>query len=364
MRVQLILVRRLTLAALALVAMQQTAAAENEFVTKTQVYTDSDHTVVVSPLVRIAKEAWRGGTLGAGFVADIISSASVDVVTNATKHMSDFRKEATLSLGQKLGETTLSGAYIYSTENDYTSHNGSVGVSRDLLQRNTTLALGYAFSMNAVGRSGTPSALWKSLQVHGVDASWTQVLSPRMLLQAAYSFQYDGGYQASPYRFVHLESGDLTTVLMSVPEADPETRYRNAFVVALKRHLFQDSALEVDYRFYFDNWGVMSHTAQAQYLVDFGVLTLRFRERFYYQNAASFFQSHYVTQQPFMTADRELSTFFSNLAGVKAVVKLDRVVAGLSLEAKADFFYFYYIDFAYLASRIGANLGLGLSLRF
>lgn len=368
---------RLPLALALVVAMQQRAAAENDFVAKTQVYTDSDHTTVVSPLVRIAKDVWRGGTLGASFIADVVTSASVDVVTNATKRMTDFRKEATGSIAQTFADTTLNGAYIFSSENDYTSHNLSLGASQDLLQRNTTLALNYALSLNDVGRSGDPN-FHKSLQVHTLDASWTQVLSPKMLLQAAYTFEYADGYQASPYRFVRVDQIDMTSMgcqggslpescyapQFKVAETDPDQRFRNAFVLALKRHLFQDSALQVDYRFYVDNWGVMSHTAEAVYLVDFNWVTLRFRERFYFQNAASFFQSHYTDLQPFMTADRELSTFFSNLAGVKAVFKLDRAVAGLSLEAKADLFYFYYIDFAYLSYRVGGNLAVGMSMRF
>ena len=65
-----------------------------------------------------------------------------------------------------------------------------------------------------------------------------------------------------------------------------------------------------------------------------------------------------------MTADRELSTFWSNLVGVKLVLHLDRLVVGLSIEAKIDFFYFSYIDFAWLTDRTGADLGLGASLAF
>jgi hypothetical protein len=358
--------RRTIVAVLAGLAIPGAGGAD-EFVSKTQVYVDGDHTTVVSPLVRIAKELWRGGTVGAGFVADVVSSASVDVVTNATKHMSDFRKEASATLAQRIAGTTVNGAYIYSTENDYRSHNLALGLSQDLLQRNTTLGLGYALSLDDVGRSGDPN-FHRSLDVHSIDASWTQVLGPRTLLQAGYSFQLASGYQASPYRFVHIEQGMTSCpnppICSSVPETDPNDRYRHAFVLGLKRHLFQDSALQIDDRFYVDNWGVVSNTVQLHYIVDFETVTLRFRERFYYQSAASFFQSHYYSDQaPYITADRELSTFFSNLAGVKLTYKLDRVVAGLSLEAKVDVFYFYYIDFAYLADRVGANLEAGINLR-
>ena len=104
------------------------ARADDSFVAKTQIYTDSDHTTVVSPLAALSRDAWKGGTLSASYVADVVSSASIDVVSNATTHMNDFRSEITAGLVQKLRNTTLSGAYVYSVENDYQSHNVELGV--------------------------------------------------------------------------------------------------------------------------------------------------------------------------------------------------------------------------------------------
>ena len=347
--------------AFALIALAAPAAGADEFVTKTQIYTDNDHTTVVSPLVRISKDAWRGGILGASFVADVVTSASVDVVTNATARMTDFRKEVAGTITQKISDTTLSGAYIYSAENDYQSHNFNLGLTQDFLQKNSTLAVSYAGSLNDVGRSGDAN-FHKSLDVHTVDAAWTQLLNARTLMEFAYTFGYATGYQASPYRFVHVESSPD----FKVPETDPDQRFRHAFVVGLKRHVLKDSAIQLDYRFYLDNWGVTSHTGQFQYVVDFGAATLRLRQRFYYQTAASFFQSHYteVGEGGYLTADRELSTLWSTLTGAKVTIKADKLVKGLSLEAKADVFYFSYIDFAYLHSRLGANLAAGLNMKY
>src|SRR5215475_2225021 len=89
-----------------------TVRADDSFVAKTQVYADSDHTVVVSPLVAISRDAWRGGTLSASYVADVVSSASVDVITNATQRMNDFRSEITAGVAQKFHLTTLSADYV------------------------------------------------------------------------------------------------------------------------------------------------------------------------------------------------------------------------------------------------------------
>src|SRR5271154_2536076 len=95
-------------------ALASLARADDSFTAKTQVYTDSDHTTVVSPLAAISRDAWKGGTLSASYVADVVSSASVDVITNATHQMNDFRSEITAGVAQKVRLTTLSADYVYS----------------------------------------------------------------------------------------------------------------------------------------------------------------------------------------------------------------------------------------------------------
>jgi uncharacterized protein DUF3570 len=355
---------RLQLAfALAVLLIAAHANADDSFVAKTQIYTDSDHTTVVSPLAALSRDAWQGGTLSASYVADVVSSASIDVVSNATARMNDFRSEITAGLVQKLRNTTLSGSYVYSVENDYQSHNADIGFSQDLFEKNSTLSLGATFSSNDVYRTGD-QLFHRKLTVGGVAASWTQVLNRATIAQLSYTFSYGNGYWASPYRFVKVETPDLSAIEFKVPETEPNERYRHAAVIGLNRHLFADSAVQGDYRFYADNWGVLSHTVQLRYFVTFKDVTLRLRERFYYQTGASFFQPHYTAQTltPFVTADRELSTFWSNVTGVKISWRLPWVHRALELEAKVDYFHFGYINFALLHSRDGADIEAGLNV--
>jgi hypothetical protein len=355
--------RYLCLIALAVAAVE--ARADDSFVAKTQIYTDSDHTTVVSPLAAISRDAWQGGTLSASYVADVVSSASIDVVSNATREMHDFRSEITAGLTQKLRTVTLDGSYVYSVENDYQSHNANLGLALDLFERNTTLALGYSVSANDVYRSGD-QRFHRKLLVNGASASWTQVLDRKTIAQLSYAFSYDDGYQASPYRFVRIETPDLMGIEFKVPETEPLERYRHAAVIGLNRYLFPDSTLQGDYRFYADNWGILAHTAQLRWFVTFHDVTLRVRERFYYQSAASFYQPHYTvaTLQPYVTSDRELSRLWSNLVGLKLSWRLPWVHRALALEAKADYFHFGYLQFPLLTTRDGVNLEAGLNVTY
>jgi hypothetical protein len=360
------LIGRLVIA-LAVLLVAAPSRGDNAFTAKTQVYTDNDHTTVVSPLVALSRDAWSGGTLSASYVADIVSSASVDVISNATSHMTDFRSEITAGLAQKLHLTTLTASYVYSVENDYSSHNVDLGLAQDLFDKNSTLSFGYSLSLNSVGRTGD-QAYHDSLLVTGAGASWTQVLDKKTIAQLSYSFSYNNGLQSSPYRFVRFENDDGTTALKH-QETDPRLRYRHAAVIALNRHLFSDSSLQGDYRFYDDSWGVQAHTVQLRYFVTFkGDVTLRLRERFYYQTDASFFRSHYFVDNgvapAYFTADRELSKFWSNLIGVKVSWRLPWVHRALELEAKVDYFHFGYLDFALLSSRDGVNIEGGLNVLY
>ena len=342
-------------------------SADDSFVAKTQIYTDTDHTTVVSPLAALSRDAWKGGTISASYVADVVSSASVDVVSNATTRMNDFRSEITAGLSQKLGSTTLSGDYVYSVENDYQSHNADIGFSQDLFEKNSTLSLGASFSANDVYRTGD-QAFHRKLTVAGAAASWTQVINRTTIAQLSYSFSYGDGYWASPYRFVKVLTNDLSQILFKVPETEPNERFRHAAVIALNHHMFTDSAIQGDYRFYADNWGILSHTFQLRYFITWGDVTLRLRERFYFQSGASFYRENYTadnsstTLQPFVTADRELSTFWSNVAGAKISWRLPWVHRALEVEAKVDYFHFGYSDFSLLATRDGADIEAGLNV--
>jgi hypothetical protein len=339
------------------------ASADDSFVAKTQIYTDSDHTTVVSPLAALSRDAWKGGTLSASYVADVVSSASIDVVSNATARMNDYRSEITAGLVQKFHNTTLSGSYVYSVENDYQSHNVELGFAQDMFEKNSTLAFGATFSANDVYRTGDQS-FHRKLTVGGVSASGTQVLGRATIAQLSYTLSYGNGYWASPYRFVRIETPDFQQIEFKVPETEPNERYRHAAVIGLNRHIFSDSTIQGDYRFYADNWGILSHTIQLRYFVTWKDVTLRLRERFYYQSGASFFRPHYTaaTLQPFVTADRELSTFWSNVAGFKISWRLPWVHRALEVEAKVDYFHFGYVNFALLASRDGADIEAGLNV--
>jgi hypothetical protein len=129
------------------------------------------------------------------------------------------------------------------------------------------------------------------------------------------------GYQASPYRYVAIGGTGTcrSTASLCLPEVVPDQRYRSAAVVRGRRALGNKVSLGLEYRFYFDDWGLLSHTLSpdlAWLVSEHGTITLSYR--YYTQGEADFYRPRYLTapRLGYITRDRELSALYSNRVGL------------------------------------------------
>jgi hypothetical protein len=326
------------------------------------VYQDSDRTTVSTTAVAARGTIKQRLTIEARYLVDVVSSASVDVVTAATGTFRETRHETTAALDYHDGTRTARASYIYSVENDWESHTADAGFSHDLAEHNVTVGASGTFGYNAVGRAGDRN-FHRTLIAGGASAFVSFTPTPRDLVSVNYTFGYLSGYQASPYRFVFFNDGVSRS---AVPETDPETRARHALTIRYHHHLFKDSALQAHARGYADDWGVLSLTAGAEYLVGFGQFTVGAHVRVYTQGHAGFYRPFYDQPLRYMTADRELSTFVDGFGGLRGQWRRARwgPLAEVRAEVKVDGFGFWFFDFPRLQSRDGvvAELAIGASL--
>jgi hypothetical protein len=291
------------------------------------VRSDTDATTIVSPTVKLAGRTDHA-TLAATYSVDAWTGASIDVVTAATGAIHERRNEIDAAAGYELGRTTLSANYRYSLEPDYQSHGLTLGVRSELAGKNTTLSVDALGSDDTVGRSGDPNFGVPQRTV-GMRASVAQVIDPKTIAEIGWQTMLVDGYQASPYRFVAI--GDVGTCTSNapycIPEQVPSLRIRNALTARGRRALGKRLSAGLEYRFYFDDWKVMSHAVQPDVTLRIGdAQTLDLHYRYTAQSEASFYRPRYFDPSMtsgYVTRDRKLSALVTNEAGAQYLMRLD-----------------------------------------
>ncbi len=353
-----------TATALALVTHAACAQAVVEADARGGVYHDSDATTIVTSAV--AARAWPHERLSISgrYLADVITTASVDVVSAATDRWDEVRHEGSGGLGYKDADRSASGSYIYSVENDWRSHTGVLALAHDTLDHRLTIGLSGSFVYNEVGRADDENFDERLLGGTG-NLDTTIVASKRDLVSVTYSLGYASGYQASPYRFVRFD-GPLPGAQIAIAERHPDTRARHAVGARWNHHIEPDMALRSMMRGYVDDWGIASGTVGLDYVIGVGVFEMAILSRAYVQKAATFYREVYASELDYMTADRELATFFDVFGGLR--LGFDVRDAGPFESIHGDVlgkaFYYKFFDFLPLPERYGliAELGLGAAL--
>jgi hypothetical protein len=319
-------------------ALAPTPASADDVTAGAFVRTDTDGTTVVTP--RASVEAGvidDATTVRAGYAADIWTSASIDVRTAATAPVTEQRDEIVAGVARELTEVSVRAGYRFSHENDYVSHGGSAGIVQRLAEGNATVEVALQAAADTVGRSGD-EAFARSLATVGARVVYTQVIDPHTIVQGAYELTRREGYQASPYRFVGLGGDGLCngTAQLCVPESHPSLRLRNAIVASGRRALGALFSAGLEYRFYFDDWGITSHTVAAQLAWLPGARTeLLARYRFYWQEPAEFYRARYEVPAgaiQYVTRDRELGPISTHRLVLALEHDLDLTAAGPAAE--------------------------------
>lgn len=310
----------------------------------TLVYSDDDSVIIVSPQVSVGYALdEKGGKVAVRAVVDVVSAASVDLISQATTRFDEVRTEAEFSLSKRFGIWLPSIAYRFSIEPDYKSHSGTLGMEVELLSPDSVLAFSYGFAYDTIGRAGTSFDTYsESLLVHTANLAFTQVIDRKTLFRAVYTLTIQDGFMEKPYRNVPLfdqngldaakaagDAIDLDTfdryrLSSKPPEEVPDHRNRHSFALrALRYFPGIDASLRLDYQFYFDSWGVTAHTVEPAFnFLLTGPWRMVLYARVYGQYSADFWQRQYVVadggQLPkWRTVDRSLTSFVRVVPGVQ-----------------------------------------------
>ena len=259
------------------------------------------------PSILVRKKAGKSLSFVGNYYVDMISSASIDVITTASPYTEE-RTQWSLGMDYLRGNTTMRVNYVSSEESDYDAETVSFSVSQDMFGDLTTLTLGYALGDDLVRRSDDPT-FERDLDKQIYSVGVTQILTKNLISTLNFETITDEGYLNNPYRSVRYF--DLTSAVgySFEPELYPNTRTSNALGIRARYFLPYRAAIEGEYRFFTDTWDIVGHTVSLTYIHPWDDWTFTGKFRYHDQTGAHFYSDLFSRSEAtnFRGRDKELS---------------------------------------------------------
>ena len=312
-------------------------------------YYDGGGVQIDGPSLLVRKKFAEKYAVNASYYVDMVSSASIDVITTASPYKEE-RTQYGLGFEYLRGKVTYAANFSNSKENDYDADTASFSISQDMFGDLTTVQLAFSRGKDDVTSRGNPLLSEKvDRHIYGIDVS--QIVSRKLILGASWETTAEEGFLNNPYRRVRYV--DAVPLGYSYEfERYPRTRTGNALAFRGRYFLPYRAALQGDYRWYNDTWGIDANTFEIAYTQPIGDrLMFDVHFRYYMQGAADFYSDLYprANFQNFLARDKELAMMDSQTLGfgVGYEFKVPRVefIQKATVNLKYDFIRFNYDDF-------------------
>ena len=266
---------------------------------------------ISGPSILVRKSIGSSISLSANYYVDMISSASIDVITTASPYTEE-RTQYSVGADYLRGNTTLSAGFTNSTESDFDSTTYNLSVSQDMFGDMTTLTLSYAYGDDTVRRSDDPTFFRDNTRQH-YGIGLTQILTRNLITALNFETITDEGFLNNPYRSVrYLDPGSAIGYSYEA-ELYPSTRTTNAVGIRAKYYLPYRAALEAQYRFFTDTWAIDANTVSIAYIHPWKEFIFTAKYRWHDQTGAHFFRDIFPRSEAtnFRGRDKELSPLTS-----------------------------------------------------
>ncbi|HYA65967.1 MAG TPA: DUF3570 domain-containing protein [Burkholderiaceae bacterium] len=272
--------------------------------------------VANGPAVLVRKNIEDIVSLSASYYVDMVSNASIDVVTTASPY-NERREETAVGLDYVYRDALISLVASTSREPDYIADAASIDVAQDYFGGMTTVSLGYSKGWDTVEKHDDPS-FSQPANHWQYRLGATQILTPRWLMSLNAEVIDDEGFLASPYRVARVLGA-------AVPEVDPSTRNSRAVTLRVTGSVGARGAVHVQYRYFWDTWDIRANTEEAGYSQYVGKRWLLDGfVRHYSQSQANFYSNDFASPMTYMSRNRQLSTFNDTGVGAQASYSLIR----------------------------------------
>jgi hypothetical protein len=222
----------------------------------------------------------------------------------------------------------------YSTEDDYDSIGINTSLSGEFNNRLTTVTIGAALTDDTISPAdGTPTELSvtdgsplsiqsnsEKKQITDLLFGVSHVLSRKTVTQINYTYSLADGYMSDPYKIVSQVDAVTGNTSGYIFEKRPDSRKRQAINWTTAHHLTQD-VVHFTYRYFWDDWGIKSHTVDLKYRYELGSgHYLQPQVRYYTQSAADFYRHSLVDSVALpenVSSDQRLGEMQSYTVGIK-----------------------------------------------
>ncbi len=272
---------------------------------------DGGGVTIDGPSILVRKKVGKSVSFIANYYVDMVSSASIDVITTASPYTEE-REQKSIGMDYLRGNTTMSISVTNSEESDFTSDSYSFSVSQDMFGDLTTLTLAYSLGNDEVRRSDDDTFVREAdRQFYSVGL--TQIVTRNLIMGLKVETITDEGFLNNPYRTVRYVDSSNPIGYSYEAELYPNTRTSTAVGIRARYYLPYRAAIQGEYRFFTDTWGILSHTGAISYTHPLGAWTFTAKYRHYTQEQADFYSDLFPRSEAtnFRGRDKELSTFVS-----------------------------------------------------
>lgn len=298
---------------------------------------DDDRISVLSHYVYAATHPTLSTDVNVMALVDSISGAS-PIGTPAPdgsdqvplSELEDTRYAGSVDVVHRFDRYSLAGKIYMSKEDDYRSTGYALNGTVDFDERNTTLALGFAYDDDSVEPAFFEKARPKLSNNYFIGI--TQLINPDTYVGINYTYINRRGYQSDPYKLV-LKTLELLPGLY-VPQTFAENRPSKREIHILQvngMHYIQsvDASIQLTYRFFTDDWNIDGHTFEVTWNQKLGAQWIVSPVlRYYTQSRAGFYHptldgtdieplSDYTGTGPYYSADHRLAQLDTVTYGVQ-----------------------------------------------
>lgn len=295
------------------------------------------------------------------------SSDKIDLKANSSASSADTRIYPSLSWSRENDAkgTTIGAGLSFSSEFDYQSRGINLMFAKKSADKNgefTAKLQGYFDQVTLVKpielRSGGEHERYGNANrnTYALSLSYTQVVNTRLQVALLTDLVQQNGYLGLPFHRVYLTDGSVHQ------EKLPDQRFKMPIGIRANYFAGDRVVFRSYYRFYTDNWGVRSHTAELETPVKINpFFSLSPFYRFTHQQATRYFAGYeqHTAADEFYTSNYDLSAFNSHFAGMGLRLSPEKGVFGIAKLQSLELRYGHYSR----STGLNANI-ISLHLRY